>query len=311
MRTEIDMVNGRCPNYVLNGYVWKPKGDVQVVLHIVHGMTEHMGRYEEFATILNTHGIAVVGYDLRGHGRNENEHPAATFIPDKHTDDGWNTAIQDVKLQMRQVREMFPGSKYCLMGFSLGSFLVRDMMRTMPISVDGVILAGTGFQPSVVLSIMHSITKREAARTPVGTMSKLTKKLAFETYNKRFAPTQTSMDWLCSDSEQLNAYMHDPLVNQEIATDLFHDMIGAMRRTCKSGVYKEVMHKPPVLLISGSNDAVGGTKGVRACSKFLTKEGYQLWTHILHGARHDIFHETQSGASILTAEYIARWITLR
>ena len=47
MRTEIDMVNGRCPNYVLNGYVWKPKGDVQVVLHIVHGMTEHMGRYEE------------------------------------------------------------------------------------------------------------------------------------------------------------------------------------------------------------------------------------------------------------------------
>lgn len=309
MRNEINIINQNTPDYVLNGYVWKPTGDIQAVLHIVHGMTEHMGRYEDFAQALTKQGIAVVGYDLRGHGRNENEYPAATFNSSK--ENGWRTAVQDVKLQMRQVREMFPGIKYCLMGFSLGSFLVRDVMRTMPGAVDGVILAGTGFQPSIVLSIMHSITKREAARTPVGTMSKLTKKLAFETYNKQFAPTHTDMDWLCSDTEQLSAYMYDPLVNQEIATDLFHDMIGAMRRTCKSGVYKETMYKPPVLLISGSNDAVGGTKGVRACSRFLTKEGYQLWTHILHGARHDIFHETQSGASVLTAEYIARWITLR
>ena len=49
--------------------LWMPDGKVKAVLQITHGMTEHMGRYEAFAEYLCPMGIAVAGFDLRGHGR--------------------------------------------------------------------------------------------------------------------------------------------------------------------------------------------------------------------------------------------------
>lgn len=36
---------------------------------IVHGYTEHCGRYRELANVLNRDGIAAMSYDMRGHGR--------------------------------------------------------------------------------------------------------------------------------------------------------------------------------------------------------------------------------------------------
>ena len=38
------------------GYLWRPQGEVRGVVQIVHGIAEHMGRYDHFARYLNAHG---------------------------------------------------------------------------------------------------------------------------------------------------------------------------------------------------------------------------------------------------------------
>ena len=40
-----------------------------MLVQLAHGMTEHMGRYGALAEQLSARGIAVAGFDLRGHGR--------------------------------------------------------------------------------------------------------------------------------------------------------------------------------------------------------------------------------------------------
>ena len=40
----------------------------KAVVQILHGMSEHMGRYDAFANYLVTRGYAVVGDDHRAHG---------------------------------------------------------------------------------------------------------------------------------------------------------------------------------------------------------------------------------------------------
>ena len=48
---------------------WLPEeSGPRAVVQLVHGISEHMGRYDSFAAYLADHGFAVVGPDHLGHG---------------------------------------------------------------------------------------------------------------------------------------------------------------------------------------------------------------------------------------------------
>ena len=86
----------------LPAYLWTPDGEVKAVLQITHGMTEHMGRYEAFAEYLVPQGIAVAGFDLRGHGRNPGNPEVASF-----GEGGWAASIEICGSFMRCCRSVF------------------------------------------------------------------------------------------------------------------------------------------------------------------------------------------------------------
>ena len=50
---------------------WKPEGKVKAVVALVHGLGEHIGRYDHVAEAFGKAGFAMVGFDQRGHGRSE------------------------------------------------------------------------------------------------------------------------------------------------------------------------------------------------------------------------------------------------
>ena len=76
----------------VHGTIWEQAdGDFKMVLQIVHGMTEHIGRYERFAHELAAEGIVVAGLDLRGHGRNAGDYQIATWGID-----GWKNSLNDI-----------------------------------------------------------------------------------------------------------------------------------------------------------------------------------------------------------------------
>ena len=53
------------------GDLWTPPPTVEPVLlvQLVHGMAEHIGRYDPFARALAVRGCVVAGHDHLGHGR--------------------------------------------------------------------------------------------------------------------------------------------------------------------------------------------------------------------------------------------------
>ena len=50
-------------------YYWEDVKEPIGVVQIIHGMAEHIQRYDFFAEFLNYNGFIVVGMDTRGHGR--------------------------------------------------------------------------------------------------------------------------------------------------------------------------------------------------------------------------------------------------
>ena len=305
-------------NYNLHGTIWLPDRNTPIhkVIHVIHGMTEHIGRYETFAKAMTDIGIAVAGFDLRGHGRNAGDPNCASFISGGQSDMsdyGWYRSVEDIQRQAIEIRTHVPDAKYYLMGFSLGSFLARQYIRDIPANkLDGVILMGTGWQPRIITGLMRTVVKNEIRKATVAGTTPLIRKLAFETYNKNFEPIRTPMDWLCSDTEQLNAYMSDPLVRNDISADLFYEMLNCMHTINRPNAYhgENDLTNVPILLMSGANDAVGNMgKAIETLALHMDKaEIKSVTTAIIPNARHDILHEYESGAAQYATEFIKDWL---
>lgn len=114
------------------------------------------------------------------------------------------------------------------MEFSLGSFLVRNIMITRDLPVDGYIIAGTGWESKLLLKLISFIVKREGKKIGMTNTSNFIKKLAFGTYNKNVKNPITDFDFLCSDKNALSEYMNDKLCNKDISEGLFLDFINRM-----------------------------------------------------------------------------------
>ena len=292
----------------LPAYLWMPDSEVKAVLQITHGMTEHMGRYEVFAQYLQPMGIAVAGFDLRGHGKNSSDPEVASV-----GENGWVASIEDMRLFYELLQERFMGLPHYMLGFSLGSFLLREYLTKYPDEgeIAGAIIMGTGHQPGWLLSIMMGIVKGQIKKSGFDKTTDLVRQLSFGTYNQKFKPNRTTADWLCSDETELDKYLADSLVRKDISSGLFWELLGSMKRTGSAFEYDGWDTSLQILLISGQDDPVGDAgKGVQAIYNRMKKTGMENVTiKLFTGARHDLLHEESSVADA-ARKFIAEWIKL-
>ena len=278
----------------LPAVLWLPDGEVKRILQVAHGMTEHIGRYEAFARQMTAQGIAVAGYDLRGHGRNTGSAEVASF-----GEAGWEASLQDMRLFFEYLTMRFAELPHDMLGFSLGSFLLREYLGRWSEGVSRAVIMGTGYQNAAVLTIMMAIVGGQIKKGGFDQTTDLVRTLSFGTYNQKFKPNRTAFDWLCADEAQLDAYIADPLCRKAISSGLFWQLLDAMKRTGGKDACDRWNKDMPVLLISGQDDPVGdGGRGVAAVKKQLERSGVkQVSMHLLSGARHVVLEERACGAA--------------
>lgn len=290
---------------MLPAVLWLPDDEPERILQITHGMTEHIGRYEAFAKTMTAQGIAVTGYDLRGHGQNSGDPDVASF-----GEAGWEASLEDMRLFFDHLAVRFPGVPHDMLGFSLGSFLLREYLGRWSEGVSRAIIMGTGHQPAAVLSVIMAIVKGQIRKGGFDNTTDLVRNLSFGTYNQKFKPNRTQSDWLCADAAQLDAYLADPLCCRDISSGLFWQLLSAMKRTGSKAACRMWNPDMPVLLISGQDDPVGdGGKGVQAVKKMLDAAGIKdVALHLIPGARHILLDEYKSGAADEAIRMIGEWL---
>lgn len=288
----------------LPAVIWAPE-KIRAVVQVAHGMTEHMGRYEDFAAEMAARGIAVAGFDLRGHGKNPGDPRIASC-----GEGGWWASVEDIRLFHAHLREKFPGAPCFLLGFSLGSFLLRDYLSTCPTdTLAGAVIMGTGHQPGWLLAVMMGIVAGQVKKAGFDGTTDLVRQLSFGTYNRKFKPNRTEADWLTPDPAALDAYLADPLVRRDISAGLFRELLGSMKRRSSRGEYHGWDKDLPILLLSGGEDPVGnGGKGVAAIYRRMQKSGMKRVTmKRIPGARHDILHDSPARTGMAQTT-LAEWL---
>ena len=126
---------------------WLPQGEPRAVVQLVHGIAEHVDRYDGFARFLTEHGFAVVAEDHMGHGKSINGEGIQGYFHG-----GWFAAVADTCHLLELTREAYPDIPYILFGHSMGSFMARTILCKYPDSgITAAVICVTGWQPSLAL----------------------------------------------------------------------------------------------------------------------------------------------------------------
>jgi alpha-beta hydrolase superfamily lysophospholipase len=269
---------------------WVPEGDVRGVIQLSHGIAEHMGRYEEYATVLAQAGYYVVGADHLGHGRTANGPEELGYTAEKA---GWLKLCADLERVYQRAKRAYPDVPYVLLGHSMGSFLARTFLIRYPGRVDGCILSGTGQEAGAVVTLGANIAHLTAKKVGHQGRSPFLQKLMFGSYNRGFDPAEGEYAWISGVPQVVADYEADPLSGGIATCRLVEDMMWGLTYIWKAENLRKMDLSTPILLYSGDKDPVGGQgKQVEKVYRRFVDLGCQNVTMKLYpGGRHEMHNE--------------------
>ena len=168
--------------HALSGKVYIPEENPKGLFHVVHGMTEHIERYDFFMRKLAEDGYICFGYDHLGHGKTAKNADELGFIAHKN---GWDHLAKDVSVFAEAMKKKYGETlPYYLMGHSMGSFVSR-LAAEKYIKPDKFIIMGTGGpNPSAGIGLIAiDIAKIFRGEKYI---SKTIDNLAFGSFNSHF-----------------------------------------------------------------------------------------------------------------------------
>ncbi len=273
---------------------WAAPAPPRAIVQIVHGIAEHVLRYDDFAQFLNEKGITVVAEDHMGHGGT-----LAPGDPKGYFYGGWLSAVDDCYSLLTHTKDQLPEIPYVILGHSMGSFLTRTLLYRYPESgIAAAILCGTGWQPAPILKAGLSLCRRACAKTGETHVSPHLRNVIFGTYNKKVLNPRTPFDWICGDPQVVDTYMADSLCGFEETAGLDRDMLTGIQMNQKKENLARMKSSLPVLFIAGEQDPVGSYgAGVRKSAAAFRQAGLSDVTVLLYQeGRHEILNESMKGA---------------
>lgn len=277
--------------FLIHAFVLEPKGIPRAHIHLIHGMAEHIDRYEEFANYLARHGYLVSGHDHRGHGKTVDQNGKPGHLADA---DGFARAVQDSYEVIHSIRVEYPAPRFVLFGHSMGSFVARRYVQLHGPEVDLAILSGTGGDPGLGRAAGQLAAYLSGKKSGFDEPNPFVNKLIFGRYNKNIPAAISPFDWLSTDAKAVESYVNDPKCGIVPTTRFFADLFDGLAVINKANEIAKVPKTLPILLFSGDADPVGGYgKGVWETAQQYDDAGVQDVTVLLfEGKRHEMLHET-------------------
>jgi len=264
----------------LHVHEWPKEGASGTVL-IVHGLGEHIGRYEHVAARLNGWGWRVVGFDHRGHGRSEGGHGR---LP------SGEALLEDLARVIDGVRAEHPGP-LVLLGHSMGGLVaarycaeaVAGGKAAWQRQVDALVLsspaldAGMNVAQKLLLSVLGPLAPDLAV-------------------NNGLKP-----EWISRDVAVVKAYKDDPLVHDRITPRLVRFIVDGGEFVRRQAAHWSL---PTLLLYAGSDRCVapGGSAAFAQAAPpaVVTSLGFAPLYH-------EIFNEPEQGdVFVALGEWMSR-----
>lgn len=248
----------------------------RAVVGLIHGLGEHVHRYEHLVEFLHQHQIAVIGYDRRGHGQSEGKKGHTT---------SYRAFLDEIAQLAVEAEERYPKLPFFMYGHSMGgNLLLNYVLRRHP-TIQGAIVSAPhirlAFEPSAV---MVGLGKMMRGLFPGFTQ-----------------PNGLAVEQLSRDQAVVEAYKADPLVHDRLTAITGMSMLD-------TGTYLDQYRgsfSVPLLLMHGRED---GITSAAATQEFAERVTGDVEVRIWDGLYHEIHNEPEQE---LVFDKVAEWLNSR
>ena len=278
---------------------WIPEGDVKGCLQIVHGMVEHIKRYDEFATFLASKGIYTVGHSHLGHGKSVVEKSKLGYFA---APNGNECVVGDIHQLRQRTQKKYSEVPYFIMGHSMGSFLTRQYLGYHGQGIAGAVIMGTGDQPDLVLAGGKLLCKMLAVIKGWEYRSNFVNGLVIGSFEK-----EMGNGWLSRNEENVKNYVSDKLNGFVFTLNGFYHMFDGMSKMNNQEKKGNFPKELPIFFVAGSEDPVGAHgKGVKnVYNRYLKKGSKNAKLKLYENDRHEILNESDKA---IVFEDLYHWI---
>ena len=282
----------------------EPEGEIRAVLQIVHGMQEYVGRYEDFASFLCGHQIAVVGHDHLGHGLTSPKEDRGYF----GDEGGMEKVLSYMEQTTRWAEERFPENPLFLMGHSMGSLFSRYYLTYAGAHFSGAIIMGTAYQewPAVWAGKLLSGFLRKVKGPRY--VSPLLCQLVNGNMNRKFEG-QGKNAWLSKDLLSVEKYNQDELCQFPFTCGAYYEMFRLLGLLKKKEGMERIPKELPILVTSGKEDPVGNFgHGVKKAYRDFSSVCLDCTLKLYETGRHELINEVEKQE---VYEDLLKWIEAR
>ena len=268
MDFNIRLNNGQ----VLRGMIQIPKENLKAVIIFVHGIGEHIHRYDHWAELFNKEGIGFTGVDLPGHGRSDGNRGDIK---------SYSLLGEMLDILLKSCNQTFPGCPVYIYGHSLGGGIVLDYLLRRKPKIKGAIVTSPwlrlSFEPPKSKIVMASIMKYIIPGL--------------------IQPSGLNVKHISHDLMVVEKYKNDPLVHDKISVSLFDAAMGAAKYSLMHASELNI----PTLLLHGSEDLITSALGSKEFAGKSKMVELKVWDGGYHELHNEIFKEE-------VFKYIMNWI---
>jgi alpha-beta hydrolase superfamily lysophospholipase len=255
---------------------WIPEDAPRGVVLLVHGLGEHSERYRHVGEFMTANGLAMLTFDLRGHGRSAG---ARGHTP------SFEKFMDDIDLLFAEAQQRYPGKGRFLYGHSLGGILVLNYVLRRKPALNGVISTSAGLR-----------TALEEQKLKVGLARVFGSLLPGVQL-----PTGLDPAAISHDPEVVDRYRNDPLVHAQASFAMAKYTLQAI-----DWAYEHASEFPaPLLLMHGSGDQLAYPRGSKEFADLVPGDcTLKIWDDLYH----ELHNEPQKDAVL---SYVLSWINAR
>lgn len=241
---------------------WEPDKNPKALVALLHGLGEHVGRYEHVGKALTDAGYALVGFDLRGHGRSGGARGHTPSL---------DAYMQDIRSFFKYLVTRYPDLPHFLYGHSLGGLLSLAYAIQYSNGLNGVMVTGAA---------LRSALQEQKAKVA---MAKLLGSMA----PTMTIPSGLDVQALSQDPNVIQAYVNDPLVHDKISMGFGKSSLNAID-LCFA---RAKDFTPPLLIMCGKVDKVTYPSGSEDFASLARATNRDVTLRLWDGMYHEIHNE--------------------